>query len=118
MLINDILEKLWDGKTFEELTKEFTEALNQAENRRKAELEVEEQKAFAQSQKREAMRNVIDAINDYYVTSGEKDKTVEGLDDEIIDLLCQAIDNITFSAKRISKDEDIFDLFKHRELFH
>lgn len=100
MLINDILEELRDGKTVDELAKEFTDALNQAETRRKAELEVEQQKEFAQSQKREAMRNVIDAINDYYAASGEEDKEIEEIDDKLIDLMCSLVDNLTISTEK------------------
>lgn len=110
MLINDILKELRDGRTSEELAKEFAEALNQAETHRKAELEAEEQKAFAQSQKREAMKNVIDAINDYYVASGEEDKEIEDLDEKLLDLMCSLVDSLTVSAKNFPEDK--FDLFK------
>lgn len=100
MLINDILEELRDGKTADELAKEFAEALNQAETRRKAELEVEQQKAFAQSQKREAMMGVIDAINDYYMVSEKENELVKDVDEKTIDLLCSIVDNLTVSTDK------------------
>lgn len=113
MLINDILEELRDGKTADELAKEFTEALNQAETHRKAELEAEKQKAFAQSQKREAMRKVIDAINDYYVASGEEDKEIEEVDEKLIDLMCGFVDSLTVSTKKTSDPAmDMLTMFK------
>lgn len=98
MNINSILAEMRKGKTTDELAKEFSDILNQAETRRQAELEAEAKRNAKLANKREAMRLVIKAVNDYFSATNQKDKMVEDeIDNNTIDLLCKVFDNLTFT---------------------
>lgn len=97
MLINDILEELRDGKTADELAKEFSDCLNEAEVRRKKEIEAEAEKEAKLAERRNAALMIVEAINDYRVTCG-KDPfiNINDIKTKDIDLLCKILDNMDF----------------------
>lgn len=105
---NTILSMLRKGMTTKEIAEAFSSALNEAEADRKVEEEKKKKEEEKKNSKREAMRNVLGAINDYYIISqGRSPIDKSDLTDAAIDIICNAMDDV-----KISISDSWFNPFK------
>ena len=103
----DILARLQNGDTVDEIAAEMADALNEAEAEKKAldaELAAKEkEETRVQEAKRVAVDNMLDAVCDYLVASGEDDfiKDIKDIDtDKVIEMLDGSI-NMAKSLKKL-----------------
>lgn len=130
-MYTNIYEALRSGRTSEDLVKDFTEAMNEAEERvRREDAEAEAAKATAANEKRTAFANAIkstfDAISTYYPQFNREDgeelteEDYLGLADLVISLLDLEAVKYTVKPRVVKKkkpvarsSDDVFaDFFK------
>ena len=106
----DILARLQNGETAEDIALEVATALNEAEAEKKAldaeKVAKEKEKTRVLEAKRTAVDNLLDAVCDYLVAAGEDDfiKELQKIDtDKIIELLDGSIE----MAKSLEKLKDL-----------
>ena len=98
----DILARLQAGETVDSLAREFTDALNGAKALQEEEIKKAEEEAKAQSVRRTAMLNIIDALGNYISATGNeeydayfKENITEIQEDEKkLDAMCASVDNM------------------------
>lgn len=135
----DILARLQNGETTDAIAAEMAAALNEAEAEKKAldseKVAKEKEKTGVLETKRAAVDNMLDAVCDYLVASGEgdlitdikdieTDKVIEMLDDSIkIAKSLEKLKNLEFPlfgdkpvAKKIDADKAIMDFLKGFDL--
>ena len=106
----DILARLQNGDTVDDIAAEMANALNEAEAEKKAldaELAAKEKKETrVLNAKRAAVDNMLDAVCDYLVAAGEDDfiKDIKDIDtDKVIEMLDGSIN----MAKSLEKLKDL-----------
>ena len=113
----DILARLQNGDTVDEIAKEMADALNEAEAEKKAldaELAAKEkEETRVLEAKRVAVNDMLDAVCDYLVASGEGD-FIEDLKDIDTDKVIEMLDGSIEMAKSLEKLKDL--QFPLREL--
>lgn len=135
----DILARLQNGETTDAIAAEMAAALNEAEAEKKAldaeKVAKEKEEARVLDAKRVAVDNMLDAVCDYLVASGEgdlitdikdieTDKVIEMLDDSIkIAKSLEKLKDLQFPlfddkpiAKKIDADKAIMDFLKGFDL--
>ena len=111
----DILARLQNGETADAIASEMAAALNDAEAEKKA---LDEKKAAKEKEetrvleaKRAAVNDMLDAVCDYLVASGEED-LVTSLRDIKTDEMIEMLDESTKMAKNLEKLKELqFPLF-------
>lgn len=114
----DILARLQNGETADAIANEMAAALNDAEAEKRA---LDEKKAAKEKEetrvleaKRVAVDNMLDAVCDYLVASGEGD-LVASLRDIETDTMIEMLDDSIKMAKSLEKLKDLqFPLFSDK----
>ena len=114
----DILARLQNGETADAIANEMAAALNDAEAEKRA---LDEKKAAKEKEetrvleaKRVAVNNMLDAVCDYLVASGEGD-LVTSLRDIKTDEMIEMLDESTKMAKNLEKLKNLqFPLFSDK----
>ena len=113
----DILVRLQNGDTVDEIAAEMADALNEAEAEKKAldaELAAKEkEETRVLEAKRVAVNDMLDAVCDYLVASGEGD-LIKDLNDIETDKVIEMLDGSIEMAKSLEKLKDL--QFPLREL--
>lgn len=106
----DILARLQNGDTVDEIAKEMADALNEAEAEKKAldaELAAKEkEETRVLEAKRAAVNDMLDAMCDYLVASGEGD-LIEDLREVDTDKVIEMLDGSIKMAKSLEKLKDL-----------
>ena len=116
----DILARLQNGETTDAIAAEMAAALNEAEAEKKAldakKVAKEKEEARALDAKRVAVDNMLDAVCDYLVASGEGDLITDVKDIET-DTLIEMLDDLIKMAKSLEKLKDLeFPMFSVNNL--
>lgn len=111
----DILARLQNGETTDAIAAEMAAALNEAEAEKKAldaeKVAKEKEEARALDAKRVAVDNMLDAVCDYLVASGEGD-LITHIKDIETDKIIELFDDSIKMAKSLEKLKDLqFPLF-------
>ena len=111
----DILARLQNGETTDAIAAEMAAALNEAEAEKKAldaeKVAKEKEKTRVLEAKRAAVDNMLDAICDYLVASGEGD-LITHIKDIETDKIIELFDDSIKMAKSLEKLKDLqFPLF-------
>ena len=111
----DILARLQNGETTDAIAAEMAAALNEAEAEKKAldaeKVAKEKEEARALDAKRVAVDNMLDAVCDYLVASGEGDLITDIKDIET-DKIIELFDDSIKMAKSLEKLKDLqFPMF-------
>ena len=111
----DILARLQNGETTDAIAAEMAAALNEAEAEKKAldakKVAKEKEEARALDAKRVAVDNMLDAVCDYLVASGEGDLITDIKDIET-DKVIEMLDDSIKIAKSLEKLKDLeFPMF-------
>ena len=106
----DILARLQNGDTVDDIAAEMANALNEAEAEKKA-LDVEKvakerEEARVSAAKRVAVNDMLDAVCDYLVASGESD-FIEDLKEIHTDKVIEMLDGSINMAKSLKKLKDL-----------
>lgn len=116
----DILARLQNGETTDAIAAEMAAALNEAEAEKKA-LDAEKvakkkEEARALDAKRVAVDNMLDAVCDYLVASGEGD-LITHIKDIETDKIIELFDDSIKMAKSLEKLKDLqFPLFDDKPI--
>ena len=106
----DILARLQNGETAEDIALEVAIALNEAEAEKKAldaeKVAKEKEKTRVLEAKRTAVDNMLDAICDYLVASGEGD-LIKDIKDIETDKVIEMLDDSIKIAKSLEKMKDL-----------
>ena len=116
----DILARLQNGETTDAIAAEMAAALNEAEAEKKAldaeKAAKEKEDARALDAKRVAVDNMLDAVCDYLVASGEGD-LITHIKDIETDKIIELFDDSIKMAKSLEKLKDLqFPLFDDRPI--
>ena len=111
----DILARLQNGETTDAIAAEMAAALNEAEAEKKAldaeKVAKEKEETRALEAKRVAVDNMLDAVCDYLVASGEGD-LITHIKDVETDKIIELFDDSIKMAKSLEKLKDLqFPLF-------
>ena len=111
----DILARLQNGETTDAIAAEMAAALNEAEAEKKAldaeKVAKEKEEARVLDAKRAAVDNMLDAVCDYLVASGEGDLVTDIKDIET-DKVIEMLDDSIKIAKSLEKLKDLqFPMF-------
>ena len=113
----DILARLQNGETAEDIALEVATALNEAEAEKKAldaeKVAKEREEARVSAAKRVAVNDMLDAVCDYLVASGEGD-LIKDIKDIETDKVIEMLDGSINMAKSLEKLKDL--QFPLREL--
>ena len=106
----DILARLQNGETTDAIAAEMAAALNEAEAEKKAldaeKVAKEKEKTRVLEAKRVAVDNMLDAICDYLVASGEGD-LIKDIKDIETDTMIDMFDDAIGVAKSLEKMKDL-----------
>ena len=106
----DILARLQNGETAEDIALEVANALNEAEAEKKAldaeKVAKEKEKTRVLDAKRAAVDNMLDAVCDYLVASGEDD-FIKDLNEIDTDKVIEMLDGSIEMAKSLEKLKDL-----------
>ena len=106
----DILARLQNGETTDAIAAEMAAALNEAEAEKKAldaeKVAKEKEEARVLDAKRVAVDNMLDAICDYLVASGEGD-LIKDIKDIETDTMIDMFDDAIGVAKSLEKMKDL-----------
>ena len=106
----DILARLQNGDTVDEIAKEMADALNEAEAEKKAldaELAAKEkEETRVLNAKRVAVDGMLDALCDYLVAAGESD-LIDELNEVETDKVIEMLDGSIAMAKSLEKLKDL-----------
>ena len=116
----DILARLQNGETTDAIAAEMAAALNEAEAEKKAldaeKVAKEKEKTRALEAKRTAVDNMLDAVCDYLVASGEGD-LITHIKDIETDKIIELFDDSIKMAKSLEKLKDLqFPLFDDKPI--
>ena len=116
----DILARLQNGETTDAIAAEMAAALNEAEAEKKAldaeKVAKEKEKTRVLEAKRTAVDNLLDAVCDYLVASGEGDLITDIKDIET-DKVIEMLDDSIKIAKSLEKVKDLeFPMFSVNNL--
>ena len=116
----DILARLQNGETAEDIALEVATALNEAEAEKKAldaeKVAKEKEKTRVLEAKRTAVDNMLDAVCDYLVASGEDD-FIKDLNEIDTDKVIEMLDGSIKIAKSLEKLKDLeFPMFSVNNL--
>ena len=116
----DILARLQNGETTDAIAAEMAAALNEAEAEKKAldaeKVAKEKEEARALDAKRVAIDNMLDAVCDYLVASGEGD-FITHIKDIETDKIIELFDDSIKMAKSLEKLKDLqFPLFDDKPI--
>ena len=116
----DILARLQNGETTDAIAAEMAAALNEAEAEKKAldaeKVAKEKEETRALEAKRVAVDNMLDAVCDYLVASGEGDLITDIKDIET-DKIIELFDDSIKMAKSLEKLKDLeFPMFSANNL--
>ena len=116
----DILARLQNGETTDAIAAEMAAALNEAEAEKKAldakKVAKEKEEARALDAKRVAVDNMLDAVCDYLVASGEGD-LITHIKDIETDKIIELFDDSIKMAKSLEKLKDLqFPLFDDKPI--
>ena len=116
----DILARLQNGETTDAIAAEMAAALNEAEAEKKAldaeKVAKEKEEARALDAKRVAVDNMLDAVCDYLVASGEGD-LITPIKDIETDKIIELFDDSIKMAKSLEKLKDLqFPLFDDKPI--
>lgn len=116
----DILARLQNGETTDAIAAEMAAALNEAEAEKKAldaeKVAKEKEETRALEAKRVAVDNMLDAVCDYLVASGEGDLITDIKDIET-DKVIELFDDSIKMAKSLEKLKDLqFPLFDDKPI--
>lgn len=116
----DILARLQNGETTDTIAAEMAAALNEAEAEKKAldaeKVTKEKEEARVLDAKRVAVDNLLDAVCDYLVASGEDDFITDIKDIET-DKMIEMLDDSIKIAKSLEKVKDLeFPMFSVNNL--
>ena len=116
----DILARLQNGETTDAIAAEMAAALNEAEAEKKAldaeKVAKEKEETRALEAKRVAVDNMLDAVCDYLVASGEGDLITDIKDIET-DKVIEMLDDSIKIAKSLEKMKDLeFPMFSVNNL--
>ena len=116
----DILARLQNGETTDAIAAEMAAALNEAEAEKKAldaeKVAKEKEDARALDAKRVAVDNMLDAVCDYLVASGEGD-LITHIKDIETDKIIELFDDSIKMAKSLEKLKDLqFPLFDDKPI--
>ena len=116
----DILARLQNGETTDAIAAEMAAALNEAEAEKKAldaeKVAKEKEKTRVLEAKRAAVDNMLDAICDYLVASGEGD-LIKDIKDIETDKVIEMLDDSIKIAKSLEKLKDLeFPMFSVNNL--
>ena len=116
----DILARLQNGETTDAIAAEMAAALNEAEAEKKAldaeKVAKEKEKTRALEAKRTAVDNMLDAVCDYLVASGEGD-LITSIKDIETDKIIELFDDSIKMAKSLEKLKDLqFPLFDDKPI--
>ena len=116
----DILARLQNGETTDAIAAEMAAALNEAEAEKKAldaeKVAKEKEETRALEAKRVAVDNMLDAVCDYLVTSGEGD-LITPIKDIETDKIIELFDDSIKMAKSLEKLKDLqFPLFDDKPI--
>lgn len=116
----DILARLQNGETTDAIAAEMAAALNEAEAEKKAldaeKVAKEKEEARALDAKRVAVDNMLDAVCDYLVASGEGD-FITHIKDIETDKIIELFDDSIKMAKSLEKLKDLqFPLFDDKPI--
>ena len=114
----DILARLQNGETTDAIAAEMAAALNEAEAEKRAldaeKVAKEKEKTRVLDAKRVAVDNMLDAVCDYLVASGEDD-FIPDIKDIETDKLIEMLDDSIKIAKSLEKLKDLeFPLFSDK----
>lgn len=106
----DILARLQNGETAEDIALEVATALNEAEAEKKAldaeKVAKEKEKTRVLEAKRTAVDNMLDAVCDYLVAAGEDD-FIKDLNEIDTDKVIEMLDGSIELAKSLEKLKDL-----------
>ena len=106
----DILARLQNGETAEDIALEVATALNEAEAEKKAldaeKVAKEREEARVSAAKRVAVNDMLDAVCDYLVASGEGD-LIKDIKDIKTDKVIEMLDGSINMAKSLEKLKDL-----------
>ena len=116
----DILARLQNGETTDAIAAEMAAALNEAEAEKKAldaeKVAKEKEKTRVLDAKRTAVDNMLDAVCDYLVASGEGD-LITHIKDIETDQIIELFDDSIKMAKSLEKLKDLqFPLFDDKPI--
>ena len=116
----DILARLQNGETTDAIAAEMAAALNEAEAEKKAldakKVAKEKEETRALDAKRVAVDNMLDAVCDYLVASGEGD-LITHIKDIETDKIIELFDDSIKMAKSLEKLKDLqFPLFDDKPI--
>ena len=116
----DILARLQNGETTDAIAAEMAAALNEAEAEKKAldakKVAKEKEKTRVLEAKRVAVDNMLDAVCDYLVASGEGD-LITHIKDIETDKIIELFDDSIKMAKSLEKLKDLqFPLFDDKPI--
>ena len=116
----DILARLQNGETTDAIAAEMAAALNEAEAEKKAldaeKVTKEKEKTRVLDAKRVAVDNMLDAVCDYLVASGEGD-LITPIKDIETDKVIEILDDSIKMAKSLEKLKDLqFPLFDDKPI--
>ena len=116
----DILARLQNGETTDAIAAEMAAALNEAEAEKKAldaeKVAKEKEETRALEAKRVAVDNMLDAVCDYLVASGEGD-LITHIKDIETDKIIELFDDSIKMAKSLEKLKDLqFPLFDDKPI--
>ena len=116
----DILARLQNGETTDAIAAEMAAALNEAEAEKKAldakKVAKEKEETRALDAKRVAVDNMLDAVCDYLVASGEGD-LITHIKDIETDKIIELFDDSIKMAKSLEKWKDLqFPLFDDKPI--
>ena len=116
----DILARLQNGETTDAIAAEMAAALNEAEAEKKAldaeKVAKEKEETRALEAKRVAVDNMLDAVCDYLVASGEGD-LITPIKDIETDKIIELFDDSIKMAKSLEKLKDLqFPLFDDKPI--
>ena len=116
----DILARLQNGETTDAIAAEMAAALNEAEAEKKAldakKVAKEKEEARVLDAKRVAVDNMLDAVCDYLVASGEGD-LITHIKDIETDKIIELFDDSIKMAKSLEKLKDLqFPLFDDKPI--
>lgn len=99
----DILARLQNGDTVDDIAKEMADALNEAEAEKKAlDAAKEKEEARVLGAKRTAVNDILDALCDYLVAAGEID-LIKDLKEINTDKVIEMLDGSIEMAKSLEK---------------
>ena len=102
----DILARLQNGETVDDIANEMAAALNEAEAAMKALDAREKEKARVLDAKRAAVDDILDAIADYFVAAGE-DELLNELKEVDTDKAIELLDGSIEMAKRLDRLKEL-----------